>query len=236
MRLTGTGYVFSSAFTTPEHAEREFRAHVGKASDNCNAMLIKMRIGRNRHAWAKNCVAIGLANAFVEPLESTGIFFIQHGIEELINNFPDKDFNPELVKRYNESIGDCVDGIRDFLILHYFATTRADSEFWRATKTHMKMSDELRDRFKEWKTHLPNSRNINQKYHGFESYSYAVMLQGLGYLPERNLPIMNHLDKRNALARFADIRRRAEMLCNSLPSQYEYLTSVRKVPLVGEPA
>jgi tryptophan 6-halogenase len=223
----GTGYVYSSAFVSNEEAEKEFRSHLGSASDNINASLIKMRIGRNRNAWVKNCVAIGLANAFVEPLESTGIFFIQHGIEELVSAFPNKLFAPELIKRYNQTIGECIDGVKDFLMLHYCASTRNDTPFWKATKNELKISDELKDRLREWKTHLPNPRNINHKYHGFESYSYAVMLQGLGYLPEHSLPVLNHIDSGNALESFRKIRERASFLCDTLPSQYEYLTSVR---------
>ncbi|RBL89964.1 tryptophan halogenase family protein [Chitinophaga flava] len=223
----GTGYVFSSAFITPEEAEKEFRKHVGKASDNCNASLIKMRIGRNHNAWVKNCVAIGLANAFVEPLESTGIFFIQQGIEELVANFPDKQCSPELQKRYNKTIGECIDGVRDFLTLHYCASSRYDTPFWKATKHDLKLSDDLKERQAEWKVRLPNPRNINPNYHGFESYSYAVMLQGLGYSPENCLPVLQHMDSTRALEAFRRIRERTNELIRTLPSQYEYLTSVR---------
>ncbi|MBS1664527.1 MAG: tryptophan 7-halogenase [Bacteroidetes bacterium] len=224
----GTGYVFSSAFATPDEAEKEFRRHLGSAADNCNASLIKMRIGRNRNAWVKNCVAIGLANAFVEPLESTGIFFIQQGIEELVATFPDKDFDPGLVKRYNETIADSIDGIKDFLILHYYASSRRDTPFWKASKHDLKIPEELLERLREWRTHLPNPRNIYQKYHGFESYSYAVMLQGLGYLPNGSLPVLSHMDSSDALTAFREIRERANHLCQTLPSQYEYLHSIHR--------
>ena len=98
---SGTGYVYSSAFKSEEKAEQEFREHLGEASNNCKASHIKMRIGRNRNSWVKNCVAIGLSSGFVEPLESTGIFFIQHGIEELVNHFPGKSSNnQELIRSY----------------------------------------------------------------------------------------------------------------------------------------
>ena len=224
----GTGYVFSSQFVTVEDAEKEFRAHLGCSSVNVNASVIKMRIGRNRNAWVKNCVGIGLANAFVEPLESTGIFFIQHAIEELVAAFPNKAFAPELVKRYNKTISECIDGVKDFLTLHYYASNRKDTPFWKATKTEIKISDELRNHLNEWSQVLPNSRNVNQRYHGFESYSYAVMLQGLGFLPDCSLPVLNHLDSRNALEGFKKIGERASFLCDSLPSQYEYLTALQK--------
>jgi tryptophan 6-halogenase len=222
----GTGYVYSSAFISPAEAEREFRAHLGSASDNCNPLHIKMRVGRNRNSWVKNCVAIGLSSGFVEPLESTGIFFIQHGIEELVNHFPGALYDEELIKSYNRAVADCIDGVREFLTLHYCASTRADTPFWRATKHDLVIPESLQERLKLWKTRLPNNRNINQKYHGFESYSYSVMLLGLGYVPEHSLPVLNHISDEKALAAFRAIKERAAYLCKTLPSQYEYLTSI----------
>src|SRR5262249_33546654 len=84
----GTGYVYSSRFIDRDEAERELREFLGPAAEKSSANHIKMRIGRCRRSWVKNCVAIGLSSGFVEPLESTGIFFIQHGIEELAKHFP----------------------------------------------------------------------------------------------------------------------------------------------------
>lgn len=222
----GTGYVYSSAFISPEEAEAEFRKHLGPAAEGCKPNHIKMRIGRNRNSWVKNCVAIGLSSGFVEPLESTGIFFIQHGIEELVSHFPDKEFDPELVDGYNKAVAECIDGVREFLTLHYYASTRADTPFWKATKNDLLIPDDLRERLRLWKKRLPNNRSINPKYHGFEAYSYSVMLLGLGYRPERNLPILDHLSDQNVTRTFEAIKQRAEQLSSSLPSQYEYLTSV----------
>ena len=222
----GTGYVYSSAFISPSQAEEEFRAHLGPASDNCKALHIKMRIGRNRNSWVKNCVAIGLSSGFVEPLESTGIFFIQHGIEELVNHFPNKVIDEESVKSYNRAVADCIDGVREFLTLHYCTSSRADTPFWKATKHDLVISDSLRERLKLWKVRLPNNRNINPSYHGFESYSYSVMLLGLGYQPERSLPALDHISDQRALSTFKAIKERAARLCRTLPSQYDYLTSI----------
>lgn len=223
----GTGYVYSSAFISREEAEKEFREHLGRAADNCQPLYIKMRVGRNRNSWVKNCVAIGLSSGFVEPLESTGIFFIQHGIEQLVTDFPDKLFNEELVKSYNKAIADCIDGIRDFLILHYYASTRRDTPFWRSLKQELIIPETLKERLSLWKIRLPNNRNINPNYHGFESYSYSVMLLGLGYQPEHSLPALDHINDGKALATFRTIKERADHLCSALPSQYDYLTAMR---------
>ncbi|MBW4636276.1 MAG: tryptophan 7-halogenase [Iphinoe sp. HA4291-MV1] len=224
----GTGYVYCSEFLSEEQAEQEFRQHLGPAAQNCKASHIKIRVGRNRNSWVKNCVAIGLSSGFVEPLESTGIFFIQHGIEELVSHFPDKTFNEELIKSYNKTIAGCIDGVRNFLTLHYCASDREDTPFWKATKHEIVVPEELRERLRLWKNRLPNSKNIYQNYHGFESYSYSVMLLGLNYRPQSNLPALDHIDERNAIAAFDSIKERAHYLNTTLPSQYEYLTHVIK--------
>ncbi len=224
----GTGYVYSSAFISAEDAEQEFRQHLGAVADHRQASHIQMRIGRNRNSWVKNCVAIGLSSGFVEPLESTGIFFIQHGIEELVSHFPSKSFNQELIHSYNKVVADCIDGVREFLTLHYYASDRTDTEFWKATKNNIKVPEELQEKLRLWKNRLPSNKTINPKYHGFESYSYSVMLLGLNYMPESSLPILEHIGNDNAEAAFLEIRERANYLTSTLPSQYEYLTYVMK--------
>jgi tryptophan 6-halogenase len=222
----GTGYVYSSQFLSREAAEAELRRHLGPASDGVRASHIQMRIGRCRRSWVKNCVAVGLASGFVEPLESTGIFFIQHGIEELVNHFPGAVPDEGTVASYNRVVSDCIDGVRDFLILHYRASDRADSEFWQATK-RVEVSAELEDRLELWKRRLPNARNINPRFHGFESYSYSVMLLGLNYRPESSLPALEHIGPEKALHAFRALREKTQRLVSTLPSQLEYLTHVR---------
>jgi tryptophan 6-halogenase len=222
----GSGYVYSSAFQSPEEAERELRHHLGIRSQGCRANHIKMRIGRNRNSWVRNCVAIGLSSGFVEPLESTGIFFIQHGIEQLACHFPGKTQDLESIESFNRSIADCIDGVREFLTLHYAAATRADTPFWKATKSDIVVPPELAERLRLWRKRLPTNRTINPKYHGFEAYSYAVMLIGLGYVPECSLPIIDYVRDDVALAAFASLQTEADRLVETLPSLYKFLSNV----------
>lgn len=223
----GTGYVYCSHFLDKDAAERELRAHLGPAAEGCEANHIQMRIGRCRNSWVKNCVAIGLASGFVEPLESTGIFFIQHGIEELVRCFPAHRPEDEVVRAYNRQVGACIDGVRDFLVIHYRATNRADTEFWKATD-HTLLPDGLVERLPLWSKRMPTDRNITPHFHGFESYSYSVMLLGLNFRPQDSLPVLEHLDPANALEAFRALRQRAERLRRTLPSQYDYLTHIRE--------
>ena len=114
----------------PVHSPRKRRSSSsattsGPAADGCRANHIKMRIGRCRNSWVKNCVAIGLSSGFVEPLESTGIFFIQHGIEELVNHFPGGAHRRGDGRAATTGwSAECIDGVRDFLTLHYCTTDR----------------------------------------------------------------------------------------------------------------
>ncbi|MET0399060.1 MAG: tryptophan halogenase family protein [Longimicrobiaceae bacterium] len=224
----GTGYVYCSQFASPDEAEREFREFLGPDAKDCAASHIKMRIGRSRDSWVKNCVAIGLSSGFVEPLESTGIFFIQHGIEELVNHFPrEAQVDPNMARSYNQTINQCIDGVRQFLTIHYCAGDRDDTPYWVAAR-NVPLPEELAERMRIWKARLPGIRNIYPSFHGFEAYSWSVMLLGLNYEPDTYLAALDYLDEGQAKEMFAQIRRKAEFLVRSLPSQYEYLTHIRQ--------
>jgi tryptophan halogenase len=187
-----------------------------------------MRVGRCRRLWVKNCVAIGLAGGFVEPLESTGIFFVQLGIEELVNHLPatfDADENAAL--SYNKIVGECIDGVRDFLQVHFRASDRVDTPFWRATK-ETKLSDSLRARLEMWKARLPEARTIVEAFHGFKADSWAVILLGLGYWPASYLRILDSANETEAREMFTRVRERADFLARRLPSCYEYLSIVHQ--------
>jgi len=223
----GTGYVYAEDFCSPEDAEQTLRGFVGPAAAEVEANHIKMRIGRNRRSWVNNCVAIGLSSGFVEPLESTGIFFIQYGAEQLVKHFPDENWQPELAAGYNRAIARCLDGVRDFLVVHYRCAARADTPYWKATKERP-VPPGLDERLEAWSVRLPDETSVYPYYHGFESYSYNVMLLGLGgHLPRRSLPALDYLDDTEAREALARVREQASMLVDALPSQQEYLASVR---------
>jgi tryptophan 6-halogenase len=223
----GKGYVYCSKFLTPEQAEKEFREHIGPAAEGCTANHIKIRVGRNRNSWVKNCVAIGLASGFVEPLESTGIFFIQHAIEELVNHFPNGKLTPDgQIVSYNKVVNDCVDGVKEFLVFHYRASDRMDTPYWKAVKA-LELPAGLEQRLRIWKNRLPGMRNIFPSFHGFEAYSWATIALGTSYVPESYLPSLDQFDEKDAQEMFLRIQEKAKELVNSLPSQHEYLKMQR---------
>ncbi|WP_445398863.1 tryptophan halogenase family protein [Streptomyces sp. LE64] len=219
----GTGYVYARDYSSPEEAERTLRAFVGPAADDLEANHIRMRIGRSRRSWVNNCVAVGLASGFVEPLESTGIFFIQHGVEQLVKHFPDARWRPGLRDAYNRLVNRCMDGVREFLVLHYYAAARADNAYWKDTKTRP-IPDSLAERVEQWRTKLPHAESIYPHYHGFEAYSYVCMLLGLGGIPLSPSPGLALLDPTAARREFRLLAAQAAELKRSLPSQYAYFS------------
>jgi hypothetical protein len=187
---------------------------------------VRFRCGRLRNSWVGNCVALGLSSSFVEPLESTAIFTIQHGLLELINHLPSRDGDDDLRSSYNRAVNACVDGIRDFLILHYYCNDRRDTPFWEATKRDTVVPDELRERLALWRHRLPNPTTVNQRFHGFYPFSYTVMMLGMTGGPPDSHPLFMYADPRQADGQFAALRTRERELCEALPRHDRYLDAL----------
>ncbi|MCC8955014.1 tryptophan 7-halogenase [Bradyrhizobium sp. Pear77] len=148
-------------------------------------------------------------------------------VEELLRHYTGVTTEPDVVADYNRVMADCIDAVRDFLVLHYRASDRVDTPFWRATKEIL-VPPSVDQRLQLWKKRLPNERSINPCYHGFEFYSYSVMLLGLNYRPLCSLPTLRHADARSALAAFQEVQNRTRELVSRLPSHLDYLQHLRR--------
>ncbi|MFF0722724.1 tryptophan halogenase family protein [Micromonospora sp. NPDC003816] len=222
----GTGYVYSDEFCEPEEAERTLREFAAPGQDDLQANHIRMRIGRNERSWVNNCVAVGLSSGFVEPLESTGIFFIQHAIEQLVKHFPDNTWDETLIRGYNDKVARVIDGVKEFLVLHYVASPRQDTDYWRETKVRT-IPDGLAERLETAAVRLLDESTIYPYYHGFEVYSWITICLGMGLAPKSPRPALAHIDPTRASAELAAIRADAERLVSTLPSAYEYLSTIQ---------
>jgi tryptophan halogenase len=221
----GYGYVYCDEFQTPEEAEAELRASIPVDTDDLTASHIRMRIGRSERSWQGNCVAIGLASAFVEPLESTGIFFIQHGIEELVRHFPGEVISDQLRDEYNRRVFHVVEGVKTFLALHFLAAKRNDSPYWQAVKTRT-APDALEPILRQAEETLLDEKTIYPHYHGFESYSWNTMLLGLRAAPTRPRPSITLQPGDAANHEFDAVAADARRAVAALPSCFEYLDHI----------
>ncbi|ESQ82154.1 hypothetical protein AEAC466_18635 [Asticcacaulis sp. AC466] len=140
----GNGLIYASAHLSDEDAEARLMASLDAPAVN-TPRLIKYRTGRRKQIWNKNCVAVGLASGFIEPLESTSIHLFQKSVLDLVQNFPFFGINDTLVAHYNRLAQQEIEYARDFVILHYKLTERSDSAFWREN-AGMDVPDSLKER------------------------------------------------------------------------------------------
>ena len=139
----GNGLVFCSKFLSDDKAHAMLRDRI-EGPMITEPRLIRFRAGTRRKAWNKNCIAIGLSSGFVEPLESTSIHLIMIAVTRLMQLFPFGGVSEAIVNRYNDLSQRELEGIRDFIILHYHLNER-DGDFWRQCRT-MKIPDSLAQR------------------------------------------------------------------------------------------
>jgi tryptophan 6-halogenase len=231
----GTGYVFSSRFQTRDDATLEFCRMWGLDPDTQPLNQIKFRVGRNRRAWVKNCVSIGLASCFLEPLESTGIYFIYAALYQLAKHFPSKDFDPILARRFNAEIETMFDDSRDFVQAHFSFAPRNDTPFWRACKD-LELAEDITEKIAMYRAGLPVNMPIidESTYYGnfdaefrnfWNNSNYYCIYTGLDFLPDHPLPALDHRPELIEAAEpvFADVKRKQRELLETLPSTHEYL-------------
>lgn len=236
-KRSGNGYVYSSKFMSDQEALDELMQFFGKRAEGLNPRPIKFQSRRHRHSWVKNCVAIGLSNSFLEPLESSTIYFIYATLYQFIKAFPQKNIDPVLRDKFNHKINYMVDENRDFIAMHFKTAQREDTAFWRANKYETVVPESLDIILKKHKSGLPIKRptvDNNNIYPTFKSLfqnfwtetNYQCILCGVGYYPNNPYPLLQYrediMDAGNAL--FQKIEQRAEELKKLLPTHYDYLT------------
>jgi tryptophan halogenase len=177
----GNGYVYSSAHLSDDAAcEAILGAVEGKPI--ADPRVLRFRAGRRARTWVKNVIGIGLASGFLEPLESTSLYLAQAAITGLVELFPENG-RPTDTDRdaFNRAIDLEHDRIRDFLILHYHATTRDDSDFWNHVRT-MRVPDSLHEKIAMFRA----SGRVAKYTKGlFLEPSWVAVYLGQGIVPER---------------------------------------------------
>jgi tryptophan halogenase len=184
----GNGYVYCSDFISNADAESRLLESLDGAPLT-QPRLIKFETGRRKKSWNKNCIALGLAGGFIEPLESTSIHLVQSGISTLLALFPDRGFSQVEIDEYNRITNAEYELIRDFIILHYKATERDDSPFWLRCRD-MDIPESLHAKMELFHSH---GRVMNWPEDLFKDDNWIAVLLGQGVIPHAYDPLADSL-------------------------------------------
>jgi len=229
---TGNGYVFSSRFTDEERA-RDVLLGALDAPPLGEPRLLRFQAGRRAAAWAGNCVAIGLASGFLEPLESTSIFLIQAGVMDLIGLMPTlrTGIDPRLAAEYNRLFEVHYDRIRDFLVLHYTANRRHGQPLWDHVRC-MELPDTLAHKIALFEA---SAAAPDYRYGLFSRDSWLAVLVGQGILPRSWNPLAEAIPIDELEARLADLKYRIEANAADMTPHGDFVRSYCLAPAL-EPA
>jgi tryptophan halogenase len=183
--------------------------------------LIPFVSGRRKDIWRFNCLALGLAAGFVEPLEATAIHLIARGMDFFLRYFPDRECEGALVREYNRRIAADYEEVRDFIVLHYCATNREDTPFWRWCR-NMTLPDSLQERIELFKAHGASREGTDEL---FRSSSWQSVFEGMGIRPRKHCPRVDNLELEQIAATLGRARQAIRGMVGNLPSHEEFLRS-----------
>jgi tryptophan halogenase len=225
----GVGYVYSSAHTTDEQAERALRGYVGTAARDLNVRKIDINAGYRQVFWKNNCVAVGLSAGFLEPLEASALMLIEISMDAIADRLPrTRGAMDLLAKQFNEAFNHHWERVIEFLKLHYVLTKRTDTDFWRDNVQSASIPDALQERLELWRTHPPASQDFTFAREVFSWPSYQYILHGMKY-PTRYAELPTIVAERPAaerlLGRAAAVRSDA---LRRLPEHRSLLGKIRE--------
>jgi len=184
----GNGYVYSSSYLSDEQAESEFRAHLGEQGMSGDVRFLSMKVGQVEQHWASNCLAVGLSQGFIEPLEATAIHLAQETVEGFISAFNNGQYEDKDRKSFNKSICSRFEAVRDYIVCHYRLTSRQDSDYWRDAAKNPHVSQSLASVINTWTSGKNLSEEIDRQGIGeyYPSASWHCILAGYGIYPNNS--------------------------------------------------
>ena len=181
----GNGYVYSADFISRDDAEVEFRKHLGLNDEQSEVRHLKMKVGRLEKHWFKNCLALGLSQGFIEPLEATALHLVQVSIETFISDLERGNFSEQYQSEFNANISERFERVKDYIVAHYKLNTRSDTAYWIANRENTHLSDELINILNAWfkqadLRQVIDWRSLNSH---FDIVSWHCLLAGYGAFP-----------------------------------------------------
>jgi tryptophan halogenase len=222
----GNGIVFSSRFWDEAQASQSLLDNIDGAMLT-QPRTIRFQPGQRQQTWSGNCVALGLASGFLEPIESTSIHLIQRGIVRLLQMFPANGISPSDIEEYNRQTRSEIEHIRDFIVLHYHVTSRQDTPFWKTCR-EMEIPASLRHRIELFRETGRVFRVPNEL---FAENSWIQVMLGQGILPKQYHPVADLMGDTELSQFLGGIRSGIDSTVAKLPSHADYIRSYCAAPL-----
>jgi len=211
------GHVYAGDFQGDREAEDLLLANI-EGEPLASPVRITFTPGRRRKFWVRNCVSLGLASGFLEPLEATSIHLIQRGIAMLLKFFPDRNFEMADVERYNKVMEVEFGRVRDFLLMHYTQTERAGA-FWEYCRG-IPLTDTLQEKIDLFRSH---GRILRDDADIFPVQSWLYVMIGQNIIPRRHDPLTDTLDADKVKARLDAIRATVKQCTETMPSHHAFI-------------
>jgi tryptophan halogenase len=218
---TGNGHVFASRFMSEDEAASILMRNLDGAA-LAEPKLLRFTAGKRKKVWNKNVVALGLASGFLEPLESTSIHLVQSTLSRLMDFFPDEGFDAADIDEFNRQCDFEVERIRDFIILHYHATERADTPFWDHVRG-MAIPETLQRKLDLYAAH---GRVVRENNELFTPIGWQQVLHGQGLRPRRANPLADLLDGRELADFLGNIEQVVGKCVNVMPTHREFIAAI----------
>ena len=181
----GNGYVYSADYITPEQAETELRQHLGLLDSDVAARHLQMKVGRVEKHWEKNCLAVGLSQGFIEPLEATALSLSFNTISFFLKYYEKGLYTNQFEDAFNKDINARFDGVRDYIVCHYKANQRKDTDYWKDNAANTHLSETLNQilHFWYWGGDFAKNMYTHNLIGSYQPKSWACLLAGYGVFP-----------------------------------------------------
>ncbi len=182
----GNGYVYSSSFCSADEAETELRADLGLLDSDVEARHLKMKVGRVESHWHRNCLAVGLSQGFIEPLEATALNIVGKTVYKFIEAVEADGFGGERRDEFNETVNQGFETVRDYIVTHYIMNSRSDTDYWVQNGENNKVSDTVRQILEIWKTGRSLTEEMERRkiVSSYTPMSWCCLLAGYGFFPD----------------------------------------------------
>jgi tryptophan halogenase len=215
---TGNGIVFSSRHLDEEEAKRLLLSRLD-APARGEPRVLRFHTGRRIRQWHGNCVAVGLASGFLEPLESTSIHLIQSDAIRLIKHFPHAGIDPAAVDEYNRQARIEWEHVRDFIILHYHLNERTTGDLWRECR-ETEPPESLARRIELFRR---TGRVFREQDELFTEVAWQQVMIGQGIRPQDYHPLVDALSPAQLDDLLDGLKRIVSDAVDSLPDHAAFL-------------